>query len=256
MNRAIYPVLSGALAQERSLQVFSNNIANVNTPGFKQDQQGFRAVMSRRIAGPAPVPGVHTLAHHITMTPAGPSERVYAAPHFSRTTFETGRARITSNPLDVAIQGDGFFEVKTPHGIRYTRNGMFSLDNKRRLVTNTGLPVMGTKGEITVPSGTIHINGVGEIQVDGKTVGALKVLEFAEHEMPAKSEDGLFAGGKGKVMAHPMLQHGHVEESNVNALGEMVKMIQGMRSYESAQKMIQTIDRMSEVAIQDVGRVL
>ncbi len=256
MNRAIYPVLSGALAQERNLQVFSNNIANVNTPGFKQDQQGFRAVMSRRVAGPGPVAGIHSIAQQIISTPGGPNERVYTAPSHTRTTFEAGRTRITSNPLDIAIQGDGFFEIKTPNGMRYSRSGMFSLDNKRRLVTNTGLPVMGLKGEITVPSGTIQINGVGEIQVDGKTVGTIKVMEFPEQDMPMKSENGLFAGEKGKVMATPTLQPGHVEESNVNSLGEMVKMIQGMRSYESAQRMIQTIDRMAEVAIQDVGRVL
>jgi flagellar basal-body rod protein FlgG len=256
MNRAIYPVLSGALAQERSLQVFSNNIANVNTAGFKQDQQGFKAIMSRRIAGPAPVPGVQSIAQQIISAPAGPNERVYAAPHHSRTTFEAGRTRMTGNPLDVAIQGNGFFEVKTPQGVRYTRNGMFSLDNQRRLVTNTGFPVMGPKGEIKVPPGTIQINGTGGIQVDGQAVGAIKVMEFDDKGMPDKAADGLFAGGNGKVMATPMLQPGHIEESNVNSLGEMVKMIQGMRSYESAQKMIQTIDRMSEVAIQDVGRVL
>jgi flagellar basal-body rod protein FlgG len=256
MNRAIYPILSGALAQERSLQVFSNNIANVNTPGYKQDQQGFKAILSRRVPGPAPVPGVNTIAQQIIARPGGANERVYTEPSFSRTTFEAGRTRNTSNPLDVAILGEGFFEVKTPQGLRYTRNGMFSLDNKRRLVTNTGLPVMGTKGEITVPSGTVAINAAGEIQVDGKAVGTIKVMEFKSQEMPAKSEGGLFAGGKGTVMANPMLQSGHIEESNVNSLGEMVKMIQGMRSYESAQRMIQTIDRMAEVAIQDVGRVL
>jgi len=256
MNRAIYPVLSGALAQERSLQVFSNNIANVNTAGFKQDQQGFRAIMSRRIAGPAPVPGVHSIAHHLVSAPAGMSERVYAAPHTSRTSFETGRTRVTSNPLDIAIQGNGFFEVKTPLGTRYTRNGMFSIDNKRRLITNTGFPVMGTKGEIKIPPGAIQVNAVGGIHVDGQPVGTIKVMEFEEHAMPEKHPDGLFTGGKGKPVATPMLHPGHIEESNVNSLGEMVKMIQGMRSYESAQKMIQTIDRMAEVAIQDVGRVL
>ncbi len=256
MNRAIYPILSGALAQERSLQVFAHNIANVNTAGFKQDHQGFRAIMAKRVPGPVGIPGVQSIAHHIMAAPGGPASRVYAAPHFSRTTFEAGRTRITSNPLDVAIQGDGFFEVKTPQGVRYTRNGMFSLDNQRRLITNTGFPVMGTKGEIKVPAGVLHISGVGEIQVDGKAVGTIKVMQFPENEMPTKSDDGLFVGSKGTVMAHPTLQPGHIEESNVNSLGEMVKMIQGMRTYESAQKMIQTIDRMAEVAIQDVGRVL
>ncbi|HJT18944.1 MAG TPA: flagellar hook-basal body protein [Nitrospira sp.] len=256
MNRAIYPILSGALAQERSLQVFANNVANVNTAGFKQDQQGFQAILSRRISGPGPIPGVQTIAHRLLAVPSGPAERVYAAPHITRTNFDIGRTRMTGNSLDVAIQGDGFFEIKTPQGTRYTRSGMFSLDNRRRLVTGAGFPVMGLKGEIKIPPGTIQINAVGGIQVDGQSVGTLKVLQFDEKNMPGKSADGLFVGGKGKTMATPMLHPGHLEESNVNSLGEMVKMIQGMRSYESAQKMIQTIDRMAETAIQDVGRVL
>ncbi|HEU4684784.1 MAG TPA: flagellar hook-basal body protein [Nitrospira sp.] len=256
MNRAIYPILSGALAQERRLQVFANNIANVNTAGFKQDQQVFKAVMARRIAGPPPVPGIHTIGNHVGAAPAGHNERVYTAPHVTRTNFDIGRTRMTGNPLDLAIQGDGFFELKTPQGTRYTRTGMLSLDTRRRLVTSAGFPVLGLKGEIKIPPGNIQINSVGGIQVDGQTVGTIKVVQFDDNSMPGKSEDGLFMGGAPKVMATPMLQPGHLEESNVNSLGEMVKLIEGMRTYESAQKMIQTIDHMSEVAIQEVGRVL
>lgn len=256
MNRAIYPILSGAIAHERRMHVFANNLANVNTTGFKQDDQGFQAILTRRIAGPGFTPGVRTIAQQIVSIPAGPSERVFAAPHFVRTSFEAGRARITGNPLDVAIQSDGFFEVKTAQGLRYTRNGKFSLDNQHRLVTHDGNPVMGTKGEIKIPPGNLEINGVGTIMVDGQAVANLKIMSFADKEMPQKHLDGLFAGDKGHVHPHPTLQAGHIEESNVNALGEMVKIIQGMRTYESAQKLIQTIDRMAEVAIQDVGRVL
>jgi flagellar basal-body rod protein FlgG len=172
-----------------------------------------------------------------------------------RTTFEPGRIRITGNPLDVAIQTDGFFEVKTPDGVRYTRNGIFSLDGQRRLVTNLGHPVMGTKGEITVPPGNIQINAEGGIQVNGNPIGTIKVVEFLPNEMPQKFAEGLFTGGKPAVSAKPLLQPGHIEESNVNSLSEMVKMIQGMRSYESAQKLIQTLDHMTDTAIQDLGRV-
>ena len=97
-----------------------------------------------------PVRMVGAAAGSITSTistrPAGPTERVFAEAVGMRTTFEPGRIRITGNPLDVAIQTDGFFEVKTPDGVRYTRNGIFSLDGQRRLVTNLGHPVMGTKG--------------------------------------------------------------------------------------------------------------
>ncbi|WHZ14729.1 MAG: Flagellar basal-body rod protein FlgF [Nitrospira sp.] len=255
MNRAIYPILSGAVAQEKQLQVFANNLANVNTAGFKQDQQGFRGLLARAGSPSVISSSVSGITSTIASRPTGPTERVFVEPHGVRTAFEPGRIRITGNPLDLALQGKGFFEVKTPEGIRYTRNGMFSLDNQRRLATNVGHVVMGTKGEIKVPPGTVQINAQGTIQVDGNQIGTIKVVEFPDAQMPQKFTEGLFMGGEPKVSADPQLQSGHIEESNVNSLGEMVKMIQGMRSYESAQKLIQTLDNMTQTAIQDLGRV-
>ena len=146
MNRAIYPILSGALAQEREMQVFANNMANVNTAGFKQDDQAFKSVMAHVQAAVPILTHSAGFGEQIGVRPFGPDERVFVAPHAVRTSFEAGRIRITGNPLDAAIQGSGFFEVKTPQGIRYTRSGMFSLDSQRRLVTNLGYPVMGSKG--------------------------------------------------------------------------------------------------------------
>ena len=115
MNRAIYPILSGAVAQEKQLQVFANNLANVNTAGFKQDQQGFRGLFARAnsTAG-ARHPAMAWL--NDSVRPAGPTERVFAEANAVRTAFEPGRIRITGNPLDVAIQNNGFFEVKTADG--------------------------------------------------------------------------------------------------------------------------------------------
>jgi flagellar basal-body rod protein FlgG len=81
-------------------------------------------------------------------------------------------------------------------------------------------------------------------------------MEIADEDMPQKSSEGLFFSEKGTVSKNPQIQVGHIEESNVNSIGEMVKMLQGMRNYESTQKLIQSLDRMTEVTIQDVGRVL
>lgn len=255
MNRGIYPILSGAIAHERRMQVFANNMANVNTAGFKQDEQAFQAILPKpHLAMAAPVSPVG-LTNQIITKPFGPSERVYTAPYALKTTYDAGRIRLTGNPLDVAIQGRGFLEVKTPQGTRYTRNGMLSLDNQRRLVTNLGYPVMGTKGEIKIPAGKMEISAQGEIKVDGNPVATIKVMDFPDDQMPQKFAEGLFVSDKGFVSKNPQVQVGHIEESNVNSIGEMVKMIQGMRGYESAQKLIQTLDRMAETAIQDVGRV-
>jgi flagellar basal-body rod protein FlgG len=255
MNRGIYPILSGALAHERRMQVFANNMANVNTAGFKQDEQAFKSIFPRYQAVIPAVSHTAGLAQQIMARPFGTTERAFVAPHTMKTTFEAGRIRLTGNPLDLAIQGRGFFEVQTPQGVRYTRNGMLSLDNQRRLVNGLGYPVMGTKGEIKIPVGKLEITGQGDIRVDDKPVATIKIMDFDDEEMPVKSAEGLFASDKGKLVKNPQLQAGHIEESNVSAIGEMVKMIQGMRNYESSQKLIQTLDRMAEVAIQDIGRV-
>lgn len=255
MNRGIYPILSGALAHERRMQVFANNMANVNTAGFKQDEQAFKSIFPRYQAVIPTISHTAGLAQQIMARPFGATERAFVAPHTMKTTFEAGRIRLTGNPLDLAIQGRGFFEVETPQGVRYTRNGMLSLDNQRRLVNGLGYPVMGTKGEIKIPAGKLEITGQGDIRVDDKPVATIKIMDFDDDAMPVKSAEGLFASDKGKPVKHPQLQAGHIEESNVSSIGEMVKMIQGMRNYESSQKLIQTLDRMAEVAIQDIGRV-
>lgn len=256
MNRAIYPILSGALAQEREMQVFANNMANVNTAGFKQDGQAFKSIMARAQATMPVFVHPSGFGQQIGDRPAGAAERVFVAPHAVHTSFEAGRIRITGNPLDTAIQGSGFFEVKTPQGVRYTRSGMFSLDSQRRLVTNLGYPVMGTKGEIKIPPGTVQVSAQGGIDVDGRPVAILKLMDFPVDHMPQKQFEGLFASDSAHPAKNPQVQGGHIEESNVNSIGEMVKMIQGMRNYESSQKLIQTLDHMAEVSIQDVGRVL
>ena len=255
MNRGIYPILSGALAHERRMQVFANNMANVNTAGFKQDEQAFKAIFPKYHAVIPTIGHGAGLAQQIVARPFGTTERAFVAPHTMKTTFDAGRIRMTGNPLDLAIQGKGFFEVETPQGARYTRNGMLSLDNQRRLVNGLGYPVMGTKGEIKIPPGKLEITPQGDIRVDDKPVATVKVMEFPDEEMPVKSAEGLFSSDKGKPVKNPQLLAGHIEESNVNSIGEMVKMIEGMRSYESSQKLIQTLDRMAEMAIQDIGRV-
>ena len=256
MNRGIYPILSGALAHERRMQVFANNMANVNTAGFKQDEQSFKAIFPRPQLGIPAIGPATGIAQQIMARPFGATERAFVAPHRMKTTFEPGRIKLTGNPLDIAIQGQGFFEVKTPQGTGYSRNGMLSLDNQRRLVTSLGYPVMGTKGEIKIPAGKLDISAQGEIKVDDKPVGTIKIMEFPADQMPQKFAEGLFVSDKGTITKNPQLQVGHIEESNVNSIGEMVKMIEGMRGYESAQKLMQTLDRMAEVAIQEVGRVL
>jgi flagellar basal-body rod protein FlgF len=122
-------------------------------------------------------------------------------------------------------------------------------------VTEMGDPVMGQRGEIKLASGDVQVSPDGAIQVNGQRADKIKVMEFLDSSPPQKSENGLFAGDKPKPSKDVIIETGYVEESNVNALTEMVKMIQSMRMYESAQKLIQAFDHMTELAVQDVGKL-
>jgi flagellar basal-body rod protein FlgF len=256
MNRGIYPILSGALAQERRLQVISNNLANSNTTAYKRDEALFQSVLAGA-GGVAPAPGVQPVSWQQPWAPGRmAAERVFVSPRGVSTALHPGRLHATRNPLDLAIQGPGFFEINTPQGIRYTRNGIFHLTAKHQLVTEQGYPVMGRNGPIKLTTGDVQISPSGTISENGQEVAALKIVEFPSNQPPQKMGDGLFAGENAKRAKEPAVVAGHLEESDVNAIGEMVQMIEVMRNYESAQRLVQTFDHMSELAIQEVGRVV
>ena len=165
--------------------------------------------------------------------------------------------------MHVALQGEGFFEVKTPEGLRYTRNGTFQLDAARRLVTRQGHPVMGTKGELKLPPGEVRIGNDGTIEVRrtggqnaqarGRKIGTLNVVNIVHPAMLQSAGSSLFIGQSPTPVKNPSVAAGHVEDSNVNAVAEMTKLIEVSRIYESAQKLLQTLDHLAEVVISEVG---
>lgn len=256
MNRGIYPILSATIAQEHRIQVLANNISNLRTTGFKRVEPVFEAVLASRgqFAGS---PGSVAASFQPVVGPQSVApDRVFVNPRSLATDFSGGKLRETKGQFDMAIKEAGFFEVKTAQGLAYTRNGMFHLDDKNRLVTEKGDPVMGDKGEIKLKKGDIRVNSEGEIQVDGAVAGKIKVVEFPETKALQQTGEGYFVGENPKPIKDVALATGHLEESNVNAFEEMTEIIQVMRTYESGQKAFQTFDRLAEVAIQEVGRVV
>ncbi|MBI5410639.1 MAG: flagellar hook-basal body protein [Nitrospirae bacterium] len=255
MNRGIYPILSGTIAQENRIQVLTNNIANLRTTGFKRVTPVFQAVLasSGQFAGS---PGTVAASFQPVVGPQSVApERVFVNSRDLATDFGAGKLRETKGQFDMAIIGPGLFEVKTDQGLVYTRNGMFHLDDKNRLVTEKGDPVMGGKGELKLKKGDIRVLPNGEIEVDGAVAGKIKVVEFPEDKALRQVGEGYFVGENPKPIKDVALATGHLEESNVNAFEEMVRMIQVMRTYESGQKAFQTFDKLAELLIQDVGRV-
>lgn len=235
MDRSIYIALSGAVLQEKRMELLSDNLANVNTAGFKKQKAVFEDAMPN---------------------PFGP--RVFALLDGIVTDMSQGVMENTGRRLDVAISGDGFFTVSTPSGERYTRDGSFTIAQDGTLVTREGHKVVGESGVIKLTSSDVVIDATGDILEKGASVGKLKLVSFGDASRLTR-EGGLFAAATGMkeapISPDTQLEQGHIEISNVNPVKAMTSMIEASRSYETHAKMIQAVDDMTRKAIEEVGRV-
>jgi flagellar basal body rod protein FlgG len=230
MNRGLYASGTAMVSAQQLLDVVSHNLANVSTNGYKREGLVFNDTLQRALYSDG--------GRYVGKLGSGG----YLQEHF--TVMEQGQMTTTGNALDVAIQGpNGFFAVQTPNGVRYTRDGAFALDSERRLTTQDGHPVLDTANrEITVTGGKIEVNGQGDVSVDGQQVATIGVFEG----QVTKIGDGLFEGKAMKVVDEPVLQSGVLEGSNVNAIEEMIAMIQLNRIYEMAQRGALSQDEMTQ----------
>ena len=226
----------GAFRQQRRISdLISNNLSNVQTAGFKKDVPIFHNLLDQ------------TLDRFRDNQPDG-----------IKTNFHQGNIEKGGNILDVAIEGEGFFKVKTPQGIRYTRAGNFELNKDNLLVNGNGFPVMGKQGEITLRGQTISIERDGAIKADGGVVDQIALVTFSNPDFLRKEGNTLFRledpQTEQEVPDSQLLQ-GALESSNVNPVEEMVNLIDSLRSYESCLKIIQGHDEMDGKAVNDVGKV-
>jgi len=168
------------------------------------------------------------------------------------TDLQAGALQHTRNPLDLAIEGEGFFAVQTPRGVRYTRNGAFQLNAEGVLVSREGYPVLSERGEpIRVPRGANLTIGEDAVVRINETPAAR--LQIVGGNL-TKDADGLFAGNA-TPLAKPRLVVGALEASNVNLIREMVSMIEIIRAYESHQKVIQAHDETLNRAINELPKI-
>lgn len=241
---SLYPALSGALAQEINLDIIANNLANINSTGFKKDFSVLSAYDPLGNDQPAPNGGKEPL----------PS---FGYLDSIRTDFSAGASKQTGAPLDVAVDGLNFFAVQTPGGTRYTRNGSFTLNSQGQIVTESGYPVLGLSGPMTLPPGKISINQDGKVSVAGTEVDTFQVVQFSDVKKLTKTEGTLFVASDMTPVpsTEKRVQQGYIEGSNVNPVEEMVGMIRLMRLYEASQKVMQSSDAMSTRASNDIGKV-
>ena len=173
--------------------------------------------------------------------------------------FSQGPIKKTDNPFDLAQEGDGFFCVQTPEGIRYTRNGHFTLDSQGILATQDGYPVLGNGGEISIDGQHFSVDIQGNVSVDGAQVDKLRIVEFEDPLVLEKVGDTLFtARDPNSIQEEPdgvQVRQGFLELSNVDPVRMMTEMIEVLRGYESYQKAIRALDDVSAKSINEVGHV-
>lgn len=252
MMRALWSSASGMVAQQKNIDVISNNISNVNTVGFKGSRADFQDLIYQIIQPAGTLNQERTIPTGIEI---GHGTQLVATP----TRFAQGDLKDTEDTLDMAIQGDGFFRIQMPDGqTTYTRAGSFTLDGTGNLVTANGLPL---DPSLQVPSeaedvliaedGTVSTRAAGDI--DPTIVGNIQLALFPNPRGLQHAGRGLFkltsAAGP-EMLRTPgqqgagIIRSGMLEMSNVKIVEEMVGMIVAQRSYEANAKSIQTADEM------------
>jgi flagellar basal-body rod protein FlgG len=245
MNSGMYSAVSGNISTMQRMDVITHNLANINTYGFKKDRMVFESVLKD-----AKIP-----------TDAG--GRVTDGPVIADftivTDFSPGSAKQTGNPLDISLDGDGFFVINTPDGKAYTRQGNFQLDSANRIVTSEGYELQGDGGPITIKGGKLEIDTKGAVFVDGQQVGTINVVDFPKPYNLQKIGSSLFVPSDPSAGEQPAVdtrvKQGSIEESNVQTISEMVLLIENCRAYEQCVKTIQSYDQMASKAANDLGRV-
>jgi len=280
--RGLYTGASGMNAQQVRLDAVSNNLANIDTTGYKRDSaihKSFAQLLLRRLGDDG-----------VTKNPFGSADMAPVVGKIGTgvetnelfTEFEQGALKETQSDFDLAMDGKGFFSIMTPYGERYTRDGSFVLGKEGFLETKEGYPVLGQDGPIQVKANNFKVDKEGNVYINRsfqddpfrlvsreentwdrlELLDSLKIVDFKKTRYLAKQGSGLWKGteesGEPSILKSgqiPKVIQGYIEASNVNPVLEMVKMIEVNRAYEANQKTIQSEDSMLGKLINEVVRV-
>lgn len=254
MNKGVYSATSASLAQERAMDVITNNLANMNTSGYKADRMLFQSYL-QKAAPAAEAPTTAQVAAGTILNRT--DDTAYMIASQSYTDFEQGSLQATKNEFDFALEGDGFFAVMTPRGERYTRGGAFKIDKDGVLVTSAGHKALDESGKgIFVGDAPFSIREDGALFSGETPMGKIKVVDYPNRGELVKNGDGLFEALPGAVRtpSTAAVKQGYLETSNINPVAEMTRMITAMRTYEAFQKTIHSQDDMTQRLINDVAR--
>jgi flagellar basal-body rod protein FlgG len=219
----------GMMAQEERMNLTSNNMANVNTPGYKKDVPIFEGYLVKQ----------------------------------SKTYFGQGPFKLTENDLDMALDGPGFFQIETPNGVRFSRNGVFNVNSEGQIVTPDGYALVGAG---VVPEGTLKviIEPEGRVQavnadLESLVIGQIELVEFEDPNMLIKEGYDFYVPKSAEFTPDPAAQtrieQGYLEMSNVNPVNESVQLIEIYRIYEALQKIVHTKQEMDQKATGELGKL-
>jgi flagellar basal-body rod protein FlgF len=241
MENSGYIALARQVALDRALDITANNVANMRTTGYKAEKVLFEQYLQKPFqvsAKPDPLSSVVQLGVFTDQSAGG---------------FEQ-----TGNPLDFAIQGDGFFSVQTDGGTRYTRAGSFRLDDSGQVVTQDGHPVLdasGTPLQLPTEGGNIVVSGDGQVAVNGAVVGQIGVVRFADPQALVREGSGLYSSNAPSEPATGNLVQGMIEGSNVQPVLEITRMMEVLRSFQAAQQMVESQHDLGMKSVDKIGKV-
>lgn len=245
MENTLFVALSRQMGLRRQMDVVANNIANMNTNGFQGEKMMFVQHLVRSRGGESVLGEKLNYVRDVA------------------TVRDTSKGHIveTGNPLDLALQGEGYFVVESRTGEHYTRNGRFQMDGTGQLVTHNGDPVMSSSGQpfFFGPTDTqITITGDGTVSTENGALGRLKVVKFDDELALQKTGDLLFSTNPGNNIEEievPQVLQGALESSNVQPIIELTRMIETHRSYDGVKTLIDKEDERQKTMIRELLRV-
>jgi len=242
MNSGLYAACAGLVTQMQALDLAANNLANVNTTGYKGQFPSFHSTLANASAASSPI---------------AQAVNDFGVLGDSRTNFVQGNLERTGSDLDFALQGEGWFAVQGGSGRLYTRNGSFHVDTKGQLVTADGNPVLGPQGPITIPPGKLSVSSDGTISVDGALAGKLQVFGFAPGTELGPVGGSYFAAASGsETPGSAKIVQGALEDSNVDGISAAVGLVSLQRHADLLQQALTAFhSNFNRIAAQDLSRI-
>jgi flagellar basal-body rod protein FlgF/flagellar basal-body rod protein FlgG len=244
MDSGYYAACTALAARTQALDTIANNLANVNTSGYRAEHNVFSAVLAN--------------THNGNGSNLNNAINNYGIVSGASLDLSQGALQKTGNPLDLAIQGTAFFAVQTANGVMYTRNGSFQLSSTGQLITSSGDPVLGDKGTITMLPGASSISADGTISSNGAIAGKIRLVDFPAGTQLQSEGSSYYSAPEGveTPATDSKVQQGTLENSNVNPILSMVELITAQRSAESMQRALSMFSsEMDKTATQELPKI-